>query len=179
MSCSSFRHVVALLHDREADSVAVLDRAVELADAERSRLTLAKTTDPGCLFRWFGPFTPMCRVAPVPEQDLTTVAERQLAGWAEVVPGSIPVCTVLLPVDTAGALRRLHARTPYDLVVVATAALAHSFKLRRTLRRLDVCTLAVARDGFPWTGASLGAPLEMDPGVTGLERRVLAPRGLT
>jgi hypothetical protein len=176
MTCSSFRHVVALLHDREADTLAVLERAVELADAERARLTLAKTTDPGLLFRWFSPFKPLCRMAPLPETDLATFAGRRLARWAEAVPASIPVCTVLLPTDTSEGMRKLAARTPYDLVVVAATPLAHSFKLRRALRRLGVCTLAVARDGYPWTGTSLGQAL---PDVTGLEPPVLAPRGLT
>jgi hypothetical protein len=179
VSCSSFRHVVALLHDGEADAWAVLERAVELADTERARLTLAKTTDPGWLFRWFSPLTPLCRMAPLPEVDLTTVAGRRLARWAEIVPVSIPVCTVLLPTDTAAALGRLAARTPYDLLVVAASPLARSLKLRRQLRRLEVSTLAVAYDGFPWTGSSPREASETASDLAAIEPELLVPPGLT
>ena len=52
MSADSFRQVLALLHDTEHEMWRVLERAIELADTERARLTLAKTTDPGRLVSW-------------------------------------------------------------------------------------------------------------------------------
>jgi hypothetical protein len=179
MTCSRFRHVLALLHDSEPDAWWVLERAVELADAERARLTLAKTTDPGCLVRWFSPLTPLCRLAPLVEPDLGTIAGRRLAQMAETVPATIPLSTVLLPVDTAGALRRLSDSRPFDLVVVAAQPLAHALRLRRELRRLGVSTLAVARDGFPWSAPSLADPLAAGPEISTIDPSLLAPPGLT
>lgn len=148
MSAVSFRNVLALLHDNEEEMWAVLERAVELADTERARLTLAKTTDPGRLVRWFCPLTPLCRLAPIAEPDLSAIAARRLARLAETVPASIPLCTVLLRSDTCGSLRRLADRVPFDLVVVSAGQLAHGLKLRRELRRLGVCTLSVAADSY-------------------------------
>ncbi|HZE05262.1 MAG TPA: hypothetical protein VE127_08570, partial [Solirubrobacteraceae bacterium] len=49
------KHVLAVLEDGESRLWSALDRAIELADAEHARLTLAKTTDPGWLMRWFAP----------------------------------------------------------------------------------------------------------------------------
>jgi hypothetical protein len=146
VSADSFRHVLALLHDGEEEMWAVLERAVELADTERARLTLAKTTDPGRLVRWFCPLAPLCRLAPIAEPDLSAIAARRLACLAETVPASIPICTVLLSADTSGSLRRLADHIPFDLVVVSAAQLSHGLKLRRQLHRLGVCTLAVATD---------------------------------
>jgi hypothetical protein len=148
MSCTSFRHVLALLHDNEQEMWDVLERAVDLAEMERARLTLAKTTDPGRLVRWFGPLTPLCRLAPIAEPDLARIAGRRLAKLAETVPASTPLCTVLLTADTTGSLRQVAQRAPFDLVVVSSTQLAHGVKLRRELRRLGVCTLAVTSDEF-------------------------------
>jgi len=152
MSSRSFRHVLALLHDCEQEISAVLDRAVELADAERARLTLAKTTDPGRLVRWFGPLAPLGRVAPMCEPDLDAMAGHRLARAAELIPAEIPVSTVLLGRNTPRALRGLVASGCHDLLVLAATELSHDAKLRRELRRLELCTLAVACDGV-WTRA--------------------------
>jgi nucleotide-binding universal stress UspA family protein len=159
MSADSFRQVLALLHDTEHEMWRVLERAIELADTERARLTLAKTTDPGRLVRWFSPLAPLCRLAPIAEPDLSTHAARRLAEVAETVPASIPLCTVLLGLDTTASVRRLAERTPYDLVVVSATALGHDFKLRRLLRSLGVCTLSVAWDGLGGVEPEVREPL--------------------
>jgi len=151
MSANSFRHVVALLDDNDEDSEAVLGRAVELADTERARLTLAQMSDPGWVVRWLSPLAPLCRMAPIADPEPEMTAGRRLARLAETVPASIPLCMILLPVDTARGLRQLAVRSPFDLVVVSAAQLAHGLRLGRELRRLEVCTLAV-------TAAGLGRP---------------------
>jgi len=167
VSCAHFRHVLALLDDREQDMWAVLERAVELAESERARLTLAKTTDPGRLVRWFGPLAPLCRLAPIPEPDLAAIAERRLTALAEAVPESLPVCTVLLTSNTTACLRRLAARMPYDLLVASESQLCHDLKLRRQLRRLGVSTLAVGREAIAEAGAEAIEPLGIgDPRTT-------------
>jgi hypothetical protein len=51
----STRHVLAVLDHDEGRLWASLDLAVQIADAERARLTLAKTTSPGLALRWFAP----------------------------------------------------------------------------------------------------------------------------
>jgi hypothetical protein len=147
LSARSFRHVLALLHDCEQDIAVVLDRAVEMAQAERARLTLAKTTDPGRLVRWFGALAPLGRMAPLCEPDLEAIAGHRLARAAELIPAEIPVSTVLFGRNTARALRKLAAGGAYDLLVVAATELGRDAKLRREIARLDLCTLAVTRDG--------------------------------
>jgi nucleotide-binding universal stress UspA family protein len=145
--------VLALLGDDEAEAQAVLERAIELADTERARLMLAKTTDPGCLVRWCSPLAPLCRVAPVTEPDVEAIAYRRLVRAAEAVPASIPLSTVVLPVSTAAALRKLARQAPFDLVVVGMDQLERGLRLRRELRRLGVCALAVTPDSLAGAGS--------------------------
>ena len=146
MTCRGFRHVLALLPDGEAELRAVYERAVALAQSERARLTLAKTTDPGWVVRWCCPLAALSRVPPMTPPDFTAIAERRLASLAESVPASISLCTVVLGPKTAQSLRRLAAHHPYDLVVLSAGQLAHDLTLRRQLRRLGVCTLAVTAE---------------------------------
>ena len=47
--------VLGVLEDSDHQMWPVVMRAVELAHATEARLTLAKTTDPGRLMRWFAP----------------------------------------------------------------------------------------------------------------------------
>ncbi len=146
MSCRSFRHVLALLPDNEQDLCAVLERAVELAEAEHARLTLAKTSDPGTLMRWLSPLVPLSRVAPLPDPDCKRMACRLLTRAAQAVPQTVPVSTMVLGSDTPKAVRELAATGTYDLLVLAAPQLKHAPKLRRELRRLGLCMLAVTRD---------------------------------
>jgi hypothetical protein len=143
MSCHSFHEILALLdHDAEA-MWSVLDRAVELADAERARLTLAKTTDPGRLARWFAPLALLSRVAVVADTETERFARDQLARASEFVPLSVPLTTVLLGRDTPRALRQMAGQRTYDLLVVNSGLTAHCLRLRREIRRLALCTLTV------------------------------------
>lgn len=157
MSCRSFRHIIALLDHDERGMWSVLDRAVELAEAERARLTLAKTTDPGPLVRWFAPLAMLSRVAPVNEPDIQTMAANQLARAAEFVPACVRLTTILLGPDTIRALHQLAASGAYDLIVMRDGA--HSRRLRRELRRLELCTLAVVPEPSSEAGLlTRGAP---------------------
>jgi hypothetical protein len=144
MSATSFLQVLAVLHHNERESTAVLERAIELADVERARLTIAKTTDPGRLVRWCGPMAAVSRPAPMIDPNLGDFAARRLACFAEVVPASIPLRTQVLGPDTTCAVRRLIVEGAYDLMVIGAKSLFGDFRLRRELRRLDVCVLAVS-----------------------------------
>jgi hypothetical protein len=122
----------------------VLERAIELAEAEHARLALAKTTDPGWLVRWFGPLAAASRGAAM----ITLDAEHQqrLLDCASAhVPASIPLTRVLLGPDTACAIRRLAEHACFDLLVTDEVA-ARSRRLRREIRRLELCTLAICPD---------------------------------
>ncbi len=143
MSCGSFRHVLALLNHDEPALWAVLERAVELAEAQRARLTLAKTTDPGRIVKWFGPMTILARAPCQPQPDLQQFAQNRLARACEFVPASVSLTTVLLGPDTACALRRLADHDSYDLLVMDSRLAAHNHKLRREIKRLGMCTLTV------------------------------------
>ncbi len=146
MSARNLLSILALLDHDEQGIWSVLDRAVELAQAERARLTLAKTTDPGTLVKWFAPLAVLSRAAPVTEPDMQAFAFGQLARAAEFVPADVCVETVLLGADTIASLRRLTSARAYDIVVCADRLLGRSRALRRELARLGLSTLAVAAD---------------------------------
>jgi hypothetical protein len=144
MGASSFRHVLAVLDDDAQGACGVLDRAVELADAEHARLTLAKTSNPGWWWVCLGGFGALTCSVPLTDAELQEGAGHQLARAAEFVPASIPLTTVVLGRDTARALRRLTEGACYDLLVVSDRLLAHSRKLRRAAGRLGISTLTVS-----------------------------------
>jgi hypothetical protein len=155
MSCSSFRQILAVLGHDDRSISAVLDRAIELADAERARLTLAKTTDPGRLIRWFAPAA-ISRAGYVAEFDPQVFARDLLARASEFVPASIPLTTVLLGIDTPCALRLLTAKHLYDLLVIDSALPGRSRKLRREIQRSRMCALMVSPDSI--SGARVFRP---------------------
>ncbi|HWC86684.1 MAG TPA: hypothetical protein VG388_09095 [Solirubrobacteraceae bacterium] len=145
----SFRHVLGVLENGEDALVSVLTGAVRLAEIERARLTLAKTTDPGRVIRWLRPCAALSMVTPMAElvsaeADLEEMAGHRLARAAEFVPASIPVTTIVLGPDTARALRALLGSGTYDVMVATAALLARSPRLGRELRRLGVSVLALA-----------------------------------
>lgn len=145
MSCRSFRQILAVLGDEEPAMWAVLERAVDLAEVQRARLTLAKTTDPGPVIKWFGPPALLAAGAGagVTESELQAVAADKLARASEFVPESVSLTTVLLGTDTACALHRLAKDDTYDLLVIDIALADHSHRLRREIKRLQLCTLTV------------------------------------
>jgi hypothetical protein len=146
VSCSGFRQLLVLLEDCERSIWTVLDRAVELADVECARMTLAMCTDPGWIVRWLGPLALANRVVPVIDADLETSAGHRLAQAAEVVPGSIPLTTLMLGRDTPAELTRVVPAGSYDLLVLHSRLPARSPRLRRAIARLGISVLAVSAE---------------------------------
>lgn len=154
MSCHAFLHVLVVLDDDERAMYPVLDRAIELAEVERARLTIAKTTDPGRMVKWFGPMAMVSRGGPVIE-SATDVQSRALDCAAAYVPASIPLGRVLLGADTRRALRRLAQAESYDLLIVRDGFGAHNRGVRREIRRLGLSELTVCIR----SAASVSAPV--------------------
>jgi hypothetical protein len=142
VSCRAFHHVLVLLDDDEAAMSSLLERAIELVEAEHARLTIAKMTDPGRIVRWFGPVAMLSRCGPVLEPTAESQCHALDRACARV-PASIPLTRVLLTPDTIPALRRLAEREEHDLLIVKDALLRHNRGLRAEVRRLGICTLTV------------------------------------
>jgi len=139
-------NVLSVLESSDRQMWPVLTRAVELAHATEGRLTLAKTTDPGWLMRWFAPSASLesCSLScSCDNVEGFTEASYALARAAEFVPAEIPVTKVLLGGNTAGSLLRLIRRGSFDFVVL-TDLLARDRRLRRGLPRLDITTVVTS-----------------------------------
>jgi hypothetical protein len=150
--------VIAILEDDRREVAHTFERAISLADAGHSRLTLAKTTDPGRLMRWFAPAAMQAMALPASCYEFDAVARNQLAQAAEFVPSWIPVTTLLLGRPTGRALRELLNRGGYDAIVCPERLLEHCPKLARDVRRLGLVTVATEHDLDPTTHPT-GAPL--------------------
>jgi hypothetical protein len=157
MSCRSFRHVLALLGDDEAEMWSVLERAIELAESERARLTIAKTTDPGWIVRWFAPLAALWRCGVMMTLD-TAHNQRALDRASAHVPASIPLTRVLLGQDTARSVRGVVERSCCDLLIAPASVMAHNRSLRREARRLELCTWAVCPGAADGTATDASAP---------------------
>jgi hypothetical protein len=142
MSSASFRHVLAILDGDPEDYSHVIARAVELAEAERARLTLAKTRGPLWLAHGVCVF-PLVTVPPA--VDLERHARDVLARTAELIPQTVSLSTLLLGDDACLSLRRVLGRGDYDLLVADERYLRRRWRLRRLLQRADISTLAVVR----------------------------------
>ena len=102
----SMCNVIGVLGDDEDEVWDTFRTAVDLADVERSRLTLAKTCDDGRSYVWVTPFGFGGAYVP-PPLDSPYEAERRLARIAESVPDSIPVTTHVLGPNTQESLVKL------------------------------------------------------------------------
>jgi hypothetical protein len=152
-------HVLGVLEDDERRLRGVLERSVALADAERARLTLAKTTDPGRLLRWFAPSALQSMCVSLGDIDVERSASHLLARAVESVPATTPVTTRLLGRNTSSALVELLRSGPYDALVATDALLGHHRKLRRELRGLGVAAVPIdGRPTLPATVSSRTAP---------------------
>jgi hypothetical protein len=132
--------VLGVLEDSDHQMWPVVMRAVELAHATEARLTLAKTTDPGRLMRWFAPSASLQSCSLSCSCDNVqgfTEADYAFARAAEFVPAEIPIAKMLLGGDTAGSLLRLIRHGPFDFIVL-TERLARDRRLRRALPRRDI-----------------------------------------
>ena len=138
--------VLSVLEDSDSRMWPVLSRALELAHATDARLTLAKTTDPGWLMRWFAPSASLqsCSLScSCDNVEGFTEASYALARAAEFVPAETPVTKVLLGGNTAGSLLRLIRRGSFDFIVLSDI-LARDRRLRRGLPRLDITTVVTS-----------------------------------
>ena len=159
MSSDSFRHVLAILDGEPEDYSHVIARAVEMAEAEHARLTLAKTRGPVWLAHGVCVF-PLVTVPPA--VDLEQHARDVLARTAEQIPQTVSLSTLLLGDDACLSLRRVLERGDYDLLVADERYVRRRRRLRRLLRRADISTLAVAR-GKRDRGTLAQEPAEPQP----------------
>jgi hypothetical protein len=147
----SAHHVLGVLEDDEQRLWATLEQAIAVAEAEHARLTLAKTTDPGWLMRWFAPAALNAMCVSSEELDFRTAASHKLAHVAEFVPGCVPVTTLVLGESTTPALVDLIGRGEYDVVVLSDALHGHCRRLRCVLKEQGIRTVLVP--SRPATGA--------------------------
>ena len=137
----SLRNVLGVLEDDD-QLCTTLEAAVELADIENARLTLAKTTDAGQGYIWFSPFAYGGLYMP-PPLDAAVEAERLLAKAVELVPDSLPVSTVLLSSETQVVLLKLIRGGCYDMLVTGPKLLARCPQLARDLELRGIGSLCV------------------------------------
>ena len=145
----SAHRVLGVLEDDEQRLWATLERAIAVAEAEYARLTLAKTTDPGWLMRWFAPAALNAMCVSSEEMDFRTAASHKLARAAEFVPGCVPVTTLVLGESTAPALMELIGRGEHDVVVLSDVLHGHCRRLRCALSEQGIRTVLVASQAPP------------------------------
>jgi hypothetical protein len=150
-----FRHVLVLLDDDEDAMSDLMRRAIELVEADRARLTIAKTTDPGRIVTWFAPLTMLSRGGPmlIPDTDFGRALLDRATAW---VPASVPLTRVLLGLDTACALRELVRHGCYDLLIVREGFLARHRALRRVVRRRGGWPRSNAAGRAGWDAGAIG-----------------------
>jgi len=159
MSATAFHNVLAVLDGEPDEQQAVLERAIELAQVEHARLTLAKTRESAWLAQCACVF-PLAVVPPA--GDCEEHALDALARCAELVPQSVSVTTLLLGADVHAALAALLREGAFDLLVSGEAFL-HRSRLRRALHRAGICTLAIARPPASRSPRASAAPLQRRP----------------
>jgi len=142
-------HVLALLEDAEPRMWSAFDRAVALAGEDDARLTLAKTTDPGWLMRWFAPAALQSMCVSAEDLDFRRLASHKLALAAEFVPARIPVTTLVLGFNTARAVSDLVRDGAYDVVVATGVLLSRQRRLRRELTARGVRIVVAPRRPDP------------------------------
>jgi hypothetical protein len=139
----SAQHVLGVLEDDERRLWATLEQAIAVAETEYARLTLAKTTDPGWLMRWFAPAALNAMCVSSEELDFRIAASHKLARAAEFVPGCVPVTTVVLGESTGNSLIELIEHGRHDVVVMSDALHGHCRRLRCALKAQGVRTVLV------------------------------------
>jgi hypothetical protein len=143
LSCSSqLRHVIGVINDNEEETRRTLWTAIQLADTSRARLTLVKTCDVCAVFAAFGPLGMQAALAP-PDSAAREVAGRRLARVASIVPGHIPLTTMVLGSETQQSLRRLLGTGAYDALVAPAELIEACPKLARDIRRDGVQAVSV------------------------------------
>ncbi|HEX3616644.1 MAG TPA: hypothetical protein VHU61_08905 [Solirubrobacteraceae bacterium] len=126
-------NVLAVLGDGEEAMQATCRAAIELAESSNARLTLVRTCEPGRSYVWIAPFAVGAAYLP-PEVESPDEAARQLACFAEQVPSSIPVTTMVLTSDSQACLLKLLHERHFGAIVAEAALLSRWRRLRRQLR---------------------------------------------
>ena len=139
------RNVLGVLEDPPERLWSTFTAAVELAAAERARLTLVKTRHSGRLLMWCAPFAVGGLYVP-PDEDPALSAGAALARAAACVPADIPVTSFVLGTETQRDLRRLVASGDFDALVASRRLLERARRLVRDCARAQMsCLPAPAR----------------------------------
>jgi hypothetical protein len=133
----SMCNVLGVLGDNEDQMWETFNATIALAEAECSRLTLAKTCDDGRAYVWVTPFA-LGGVFVPPAIESPAEASRVLARVVEFVPACIPVTTLVLAADTQSALVKLVRNGHFNALVADDDLLSHCRKLRRELDRQGI-----------------------------------------
>jgi hypothetical protein len=133
----SMCNVLGVLGDNEEQMWETFNATVALAEAECSRLTLAKTCADGRTYAWVTPFA-FGGVYLPPPMDSPVEASHVLARVVESVPNCMPVTTVVLGADTQTSLLKLVNDGHFNALVADADLLSHCRKLRRELSRHEI-----------------------------------------
>jgi hypothetical protein len=138
----SICNVLAVLSDDTDQIRETFNTAVELAEAENARLTLAKTCEYGNSYVWISPFGVGGAYLP-PSSDSPQTAACLLARIAEFVPTWIPVTTIVLEQSTQRSLIKLLDDGHYGAVVADAKLFPRCRRLRRRLRQGQILAVPV------------------------------------
>jgi hypothetical protein len=138
----SMCNVLAVLSDDRNQIRETFNTAVELADAENARLTLAKTCEYGKSYVWISPFGVGGAYLPEPSDSPETAAGL-LARVAEFVPSWIPVTTMVLEHSTQRSLMKLLCDGHYGAVVADAKLFPRCRRLRRRLEHDQILAVPV------------------------------------
>jgi hypothetical protein len=133
----SMCNVLGVLGDNEDQMWETFNATVALAEAEHSRLTLAKTCDDARAYVWVTPFAFGGAYVPPPLESPAD-AGRILARVVEFVPAWIPVTTLVLGADTQSSLLKLLRKGHFNALVADADLLTHCRRVRRELRRQEI-----------------------------------------
>jgi nucleotide-binding universal stress UspA family protein len=137
------RHVLAMLDRNPVTSRHVLERAVELAETRRARLTVAKPTRPDLFSRacaHVGATAELCSFlfasgdSHMSEIELEAAAATELALIAEHLSCSVPLSTLVLRGSAATAVRRVAMTRSYDAVILPARVVRRRGWLRSAFR---------------------------------------------
>ncbi|HEX3802828.1 MAG TPA: hypothetical protein VHV75_08330 [Solirubrobacteraceae bacterium] len=138
----SMCNVLGVLGDDEEQMWETFNATIALADAEHSRLTLAKTCEDGRTYVWVTPFA-FGGVYLPPPLESPADASRALARVVEFVPECMPVTTLVLGADTQTSLLKLVRSGHFNALVGDADLLTHCRKLRRELERHGIRAVPV------------------------------------
>jgi hypothetical protein len=137
--------VIAVVGEDSPQTQATLRVAIELAERENARLTLAKTRFSVCSYAWAMPFGPGPAYVD-PSLESPEQACRAVAHIARAVPLGTPLTTLVLDQKPQKALVKLIAGGNFGAVVADAKLLARCRRLRRLLARNGVLAVPVMLD---------------------------------